>query len=123
MSRVAPLALPRKGHLEGDHDAAAGKQLQLIAATLDVGRRGGCADAGRQANYIVKVEQIVEAQLDLRPVEERVCGQLVIEEQVIHPERVQPSRLVDGAVVHVAGPDVFVEESGCPVLVLVGCAR
>ena len=57
--------LRREAELEGNHDAASGKQLQLIAAVLLEGNRGSGADAGRETHHVVIVEKVVDAQFDL----------------------------------------------------------
>jgi hypothetical protein len=59
--------------LEGNQDAAPGRQLQLDAAALRIRGSGRCADVRRKTNSIVIIEEVIDAQLDLRLIEYRVA--------------------------------------------------
>ena len=112
--------LGRKAQLKGDHNAASGQQLQLVETGHHIRSSGGWADTRRERNDIVIVEEVVDAQLDLRLVEVRSPSNGVVDEKVVHPEGIQLCRLMDATIVHPAGADLLVQETNIPCLVLVG---
>jgi len=121
-----------EAELEGDHDRTAGLLFDAVIPAWRVALKVlrdlapvdpvvvsaiiRCADG----DNTVVVEQVVDTELDLGAVEDRAAADVVVHEDIVHPERIFWNSLVKALDVGIASANALAEDTEIDALVLIG---